>query len=556
MTDEGLEHEHKSLRYALDQHRDARSLSHDCVGFANAAGGVILLGVENGADAPPAGQRVEEGLSAKINKRIPQITVNVAVVATKRTAGNGGEYIEIRGRGNQQSVASTSDGRFFIRVSDETQPLRGDELPRLMADRSSFVWELQPVRGLDVDQIDAQKISAFREAVRASDRVSDFIKTMSDRELLEHYFFVRDGSLTHLGVLWVGLRADRAALLYAPAIQCIKFDAQGKKIRKFAWDDYNLSPLELIAAVWDEVPDWRETYELPAGLFRKSVPHYDEVVVRELLANALVHRPYTQRGDIFVNLYPDRLEVHNPGLLPIGVTPQNILHTTSQRNRHLAKVFYDLKLMEGEGSGFNRMYEALLSSGRPAPSVWEGDDRVVVMVQKRIARPEVIDLMAKVDRTFQPSQKELITLGAIAQHESLRAAELSKALSLRSPEELAEWMGQLRYWGLVASRGRTKATEYYVRPDVLRRLQFKGQTSLKGIEKQRLRELLLRDLGIYREAAIGQIHPRIGSEIPRRSVQRVLAELVEEGLIRAEGERRGRKYLFVPEQGESGQSGA
>ena len=56
---------------------------------------------------------------------------------------------------------------------------------------------------------------------------------------------------------------------------------------------------------------------------------YDEVVVRELLANALAHRPYTQRGDIFLNLHPDRLEVHNPVVLPIGVTPRNILHTTS-----------------------------------------------------------------------------------------------------------------------------------------------------------------------------------------------------------------------------------
>lgn len=98
-----------------------------------------MLGVEDGKDAPPAGQVVEDGLPGAINKRILQVTVNVAVVATKRRAGNGGEYIEIRVHGNQQSVASTSDGRFFIRVSDETQPLRGDELTRLMADRSSFV---------------------------------------------------------------------------------------------------------------------------------------------------------------------------------------------------------------------------------------------------------------------------------------------------------------------------------------------------------------------------------------------------------------------------------
>ncbi len=218
----------------------------------------------------------------------------------------------------------------------------------------------------------------------------------------------------------------------APVIQCIKYDERERKIRKWIWDDFCLNPLELIETVWREIPDWLESYELPDGLFRKNVPHYDEAVVRELLANALVHRPYTQRGDVFVNLYPDRLEVHNPGLLPVGVTPRNILHASMQCNPHLARVFYDLKLMEREGSGFDRMYEVLLTSGRPVPEVVEGNDRVVVTVRKRIIRSEVVDFMVKADQHFHPTQKELITLGLIAQHESLSALQLVDLLGLRA----------------------------------------------------------------------------------------------------------------------------
>ena len=107
--------------------------------------------------------------------------------------------------------------------------------------------------------------------------------------------------------------------------------------------------MAMIEAVWLEVPDFRERYELPDGLFRQNVPAFDEIVVRELLVNALVHRPYTQRGDIFLNLHPDRLEVVNPGPLPLGVTPQNVLHTSVRRNEHFARLFHDLKLMEREG---------------------------------------------------------------------------------------------------------------------------------------------------------------------------------------------------------------
>ncbi len=545
MSFEGQTLDQKSLRYALGKHTDADGLACDCVGFANAMGGTILLGIEDGQEEPPASQRVADDLPDRLRKRLAQISVNVGVAIRKEIADNGGELLEIQVFRNEQSIAATSDGRYFIRVSDETRRLMPDDLGRLMAEKNSFVWELQTTRRVPAQGFDDAKLADFVKRVRASDRVSDFVRGKAGGELLEHYLFVRNGLLTNLGILWIGRREDRAALLYPPEIQCIKFDERGRKVRKQVWNDYSLNPLELIEAVWREVPDWKEFYELPDGLFRKSVPHYDEVVVRELLANALAHRPYTQRGDIFLNVHPDRLEVHNPGLLPIGVTPRNILHTSSKRNPHLAKVFYDLKLMEGEGSGFDRMYEVLLATGRPIPEVQQGDDRVVVTVRKQITRPAIVDFMVKADQTLQPTQKELITLGLLAQHEALTAIELVKALELSRAEDLKHWLGRLKDWGVVNSRGKTKATEYFVEPEVLRTLEFQGETTLKGIERHRLRELILRDLEIYRKASISELHGRIGKEIPRRKVRRELAELVAAKGIGSQGVKRSTVYFWT-----------
>lgn len=545
MSTEGQTFDRKSLRYALGKHEDASGLACECVGFANAAGGTILLGIEDGHEEPPASQRVDNDFPDRLRKRLAQITVNVGLNARKETTTNGGEFIEIRVFRNEQSIASMSDGRYFIRVSDETRRLLPDDLSRLMAEKNSFVWELQTTRRIPPHAHDEAKLADFARRVQASDRVSEFVRGKSDAELLEHYLFVRSGFLTNLGILWVGRREDRAALLYAPEIQCIKFEERGRKVRKQVWNDFSLNPLELIESVWREVPDWKEFYELPDGLFRKSVPHYDEVVVRELLANALAHRPYTQRGDIFLNLYPDRLEVHNPGLLPIGVTPRNILHATSKRNAHLAKVFYDLKIMEGEGSGFDRMYEVLLTSGRPIPVVQEGDDRVVVTVRKQIARPALVDFMVKADQTFPLTQKELIALGLLAQHEALTAIEMVKTLELARADDLRHWIGRLKDWGVVNTRGKTKATEYFIEATVLRTLEFQGDTTLRGIERHRLRELILRDMEIYRKASISQIHGRIGTEIPRRKLQHELKLLVREGEIMQQGTRRYTVYLWT-----------
>ena len=536
----------KSIRYVLNKHKDARALAADCVGFANAFGGVIALGVEDDAMLPPADQKVPDELPETLRKRIGQLTVNVAVIATKVKAENGGEYIELRVMPSQQTIAATSDGHYFIRVSDETKRLMPEDLGRLFADKSAFTWELQLTRQDAETDCDENKLADFVRLVRLSDRVSDFVKQKSKAELLEHYLFAREGKLTNLGVLWLGNRQGRAALHYSPQIQCIKYDELGNKIQKQVWDDFSLNPLELIEAVWREVPDWREFYELPNGLFRKSVPHYDERVVRELLANALVHRPYTMRGDIFILLYSDRMEIHNPGTLPVGVTPSNILHTSSQRNPHLAKVFYDLKMMEREGSGYDLVFQSLLASGRPAPVIEEGDDRVKVTIYKRILRPEVIDFVAKADQdqTFQLTTKEIIALGMIAQHESLSALELQKLLALRREDDVQIWIGRLRDWGILVASGKTKAMQYSVAPDLLRKLEFKGHTTLKPIERHRLRELILSDLKKYRRAKGPEIHQRIGLEIPYATVKAEIEEMLSDEVIGKEGEKRHRFYLW------------
>jgi ATP-dependent DNA helicase RecG len=68
---------------------------------------------------------------------------------------------------------------------------------------------------------------------------------------------------------------------------------------------------------------------------------------------------------------------------------------------------------------------------------------------------------------------------------------------------------------------------------------------LKGIETHRLRELILQDLAVYREASRIEIHARIGPEIAAVKVRKAILSLVQEGIIRTEGEKRGRRYIMI-----------
>jgi len=541
MSGEGQDIECKSLRLLTSRKADWDGVAKDCVAFANARGGRLLVGIEDSEAEPPAGQKVPADLVEKVQKRIGELTVNVTVAARICPAPSDGEYLEVR-VSRSHSPASTSDGKYYLRVSDESKPLVGEEIQRLLNERSAQPWETLAALQVPREQADSAKLAAFAGGIRASDRVKASVKEKSDQELLDHYFLADGRFLTNLGILCVGRRHDRGRLGTAPVIQFLKYDERGEKVNKLVWDENDLSPMELVEAVWQGVPDFRERYELPDGLFRQHVPLYDEVVVRELLVNALVHRPYTQRGDIFLNLHPDRLEVVNPGLLPLGVTPQNILHTTVRRNEHLARVFHDLKLMEREGSGFDRLYEILLSQGRPVPELREGPDRVEVTIRRRILKPEVIDFMTRADQVFQLTQRERITLGLLAQHDALTARELAKLLALPGTEALGSWMGQLQQLGIVRQSGRTSGARYFIAPKLLRDLEFTATTTLRRIEPHRLRALILEDLRRYPDSAIGEIHRRIGEEIDRNQLRMALRSLVLSLKVVGRGEKRWRRY--------------
>jgi len=280
-------------------------------------------------------------------------------------------------------------------------------------------------------------------------------------------------------------------------------------------------------------------------LFRQHVPVYDPRVVRELLVNALVHRPYTQRGDIYLNLYPDRLLVVNPGRLPLGVTPRNILHQSVRRNNELARVFHDLNLMEREGSGYDLLYEVLTSQGRSLPEVREGPDRVEVIIPRRVIKPEVIDFLAKADQTLSLTQRERIALGILVQYEALTARELAETLELPDASAVAGWLDRLLMWEIVRQAGRTKGTRYFVDPAIVSKLEFPGQTTLARIETHRLRALIQEDLQRHPGSAFGEIHERIGLEIPSHQVRRQLKAMASERKIRHEGEKRWRRYWLV-----------
>lgn len=532
----------KSLREITGKNADWNEVAKDCVAFSNAQGGVIDYGIEDDADAPPADQKVTEDIVINLENKISGKTLNVSAHAEILTHENGGQYIRLHiARGT--SSASTTSGKYFTRVSDNSVPLTGDDITRLSAEKGYYRWEDEESKW-SWKNADKEKLEMLLQNLRNSNRVSEFVKQKEDKELLDYYFLTVEESdkMTNLGVLFIGTQSQRGRLMNAPVVQCIQFDQYGDKVWKYLIDDFTKNPQEIIEAIWKNVPVWRESNEISDGLFRKEIPAYDEAVVRELTCNALVHRPYTVRGDIFINIHPDRIEVVNPGALPLGVTPQNILHKTVKRNEHFANLCYALQMMEREGSGYDKMYEVLLSNGKQIPKVEEGDDYVKAIVGRRIISQEAIKVIRYALQVAELRQKQIICLGLIAQHESISATDLIKLLNLKNRNELSPWLDKLVDDGIVETSGRKKGKEYRVCSHILKESGYKGQTSLKRIEPYRIRELIIEDLKIYECASLRDIQQRIGDEISYQKLWKQLDNMIKEGILESTGKNRWTKY--------------
>ena len=203
-------------------------MAKDCVAFSNAQGGVIDYGIEDDTDAPPADQKVSEDIAINLENKISGKTLNVSAHTEILTHENGGQYIRLYiARGT--SSASTTSGKYFTRVSDNSVPLTGDDITRLSAEKGYYRWEDEESKWSWKDA-DKEKLKMLLQNLRNSNRVSEFIKQKEDKELLDYYFLTVEESdkMTNLGVLFIGTQSQRGRLMNAPVVQCIQFDQYGE----------------------------------------------------------------------------------------------------------------------------------------------------------------------------------------------------------------------------------------------------------------------------------------------------------------------------------------
>lgn len=174
MTTEDHRTDCKSLRKVTGNTADWAELARDCVCFANGSGGRLLIGFEDGEALPSPDQRIPADLPERIRKRMGELTVNVQALPAVERAANGGEYV-VLSIDRATGVASTSDGRYYLRVADACVPVTGDDVLRLANERPGLPWESMAT-DVSRDDLEPVRVQLFVEAIRTSDRVKASVR--------------------------------------------------------------------------------------------------------------------------------------------------------------------------------------------------------------------------------------------------------------------------------------------------------------------------------------------------------------------------------------------
>ncbi|SFP78988.1 ATP-binding protein [Hydrogenimonas thermophila] len=536
--------EYKSLKKVFGNNSNLKDLAKTCVCMANAQGGYLIIGIEDKDKLPPSTQTIDQEELNKIIKTLRSFTDSVGLVNPEiKKHDNGGEYAIIQIYPSLKTIATTSDGRVYIRIGDECVPVKGEELTRLAHEKGAFQWELVTTR-YTINDVPQENIIKFTDDIRNSDRVSDFIKDKENYEILEHFHLIDNGKLTNLGILWLGDYKQRGKLNYPLTIQYIVYNEYEEKIRKIEWNLNQYNPKELLLEIEKEAIELNYSFEIPNGLFRKQVRHYNKAVIRELLINAFAHKSYTISGDIFISVYKDRLEIKNPGGLPLGVTKDNILHQVHRRNPKLIDTFKALNLMESEGSGYDLIYEKLSLDGKRFPDIESDINYMKVTIYSNIVDEDVLQILDFLANHYQLTQKEIIALGVIIREKKISGFDLARILQLQDDERLRNWVSGLTNKNIVLTEGRTKGLMYMLNPKVISSMEHNLKPSLKTMEEHTLRALIKEDLKAHPKSKISEIHQRMdGLDI--KYLRRVVYKMYEEGELEREGANKNMVYFLA-----------
>ena len=388
------------------------NLGREICAFANATGGVILVGVADDGKAVGVDDhnRLKSEVQALARSAEPPIAVDVESI---------GDILCVTVP-SQHGKPYSFGGKFFIREGASSQQMSREEIREFFFKEGLIHFDETPCRNFSLtDDLNDDIWTVFRKRAKIP-------ADMDVLTALENLHLLKGGQMTHAGA-WL-LAKDIRKFTISADVACALFLGTDKvrilDRRGFDGDIYSMID-DVVSYILSKI----NVGYIIRHVKREEQPELPEEALREAVVNALAHRDYRSNANVQVYIFKDRVEIVSPGGLPAGMTEADLGFKSIPRNPLLFGMLYRMDAVEHVGSGIKRIHNLCREHGAPEPRI-EISEHWVTVVFPRPAQESRIgnrSVTPQVAPQVAPQVKRLL--------ETLRgeasSAEIMKALKLK-----------------------------------------------------------------------------------------------------------------------------
>lgn len=427
------------------------------IGFANADGGLLVIGVEDDGSISgfksQGARSVNEFRQIDRNQAFYPLAKEFREIEVINKNGENDIIVVISIEPSINRVIVSPDDVAYLREGDETVTLSFERRRMLEYDRGQRFFEDETVEGATLDDIDTELVEMYKSHLNIE-------TNLTIEEILKARYLYRDGKITKAGILLFGKNPSR--FLPQARLRVFKFSGSEMDVGQ----NFNVvKNAEFDKALPRVIMESRDFVKMQLRDFQKlqkdgmfvTIPEYPEFAWFEGIVNAVTHRDYSIAGDhIKVLMYDDHLSIESPGKLPNIVTLENIKEERFSRNPRIARTLTEFGWVREMNEGVKRIFSEMSKSYLHEPKYMEPGNKVVLTLENNILTrrsrqdTQLGTILPNYDK-LTPIAQELVqymyntgntlTTAEAAKITGRGRSTISKALSTLKKLQIVEWHG-------------------------------------------------------------------------------------------------------------------
>lgn len=428
--------------------------------FANSFGGILLLGVVEGADKRfvsvplPSPERLVSEFWEMINDRT-KVSANILSEQDVQIVESGGNRIVViqipRAGRHERPVYIGTDpfsGSYF-RDGEGDYRCSPDEVRSMLRDRTDEPQDAMVLEEFSTDCLDPGCISRYRV------RLSDLHPRPAWQRSISCHFLPcigavargKDGQYhpTAAGLLMFGKSRDIRREFPDYLLDYQELDASGRLVWQLTSrsEDWSGSLFDFYFLVYHRIL-YRSNFDL-SGV---------RSALGEALANCLIHADYRAKSGLLIRKEPDSIVITNPGSFRILISEAADGGKSDVRNVTLARMFSLIHIGSGKGSGIPGIHRAWEEQGWEKPSLTEQLSPARITLTLRLKRGED----ERTDTPVQKARKQAI-LEYLTAVPAAEIAQIAGAVGL-SPSRTGDYLRLLKGEDIIVSEKSGRKNTY------------------------------------------------------------------------------------------------